>query len=118
MTDGWIYHLCSRAAWREAVAEGVYRGGSADRRDGFIHFSDRETLADSLERHFDGREDLLLLAVDPAALGDALRWEAARDGRPFPHLYAALDPRQVTVVHELRRGADGRLRLPADLAEA
>jgi uncharacterized protein (DUF952 family) len=118
MTDGWIYHLCSRAAWREAVAAGVYRGGPMDRRDGFIHFSDHDTLADSLDRHFDGTEDLLLLVVDPAVLGDALMWEPSRGGRRFPHLYAALDPQQVTVVHALRRGADGRPRLPADLAEA
>ncbi len=40
-----IFHMCTRAEWRAAEAEGVYRGSSQDAADGFIHFSARDQVA-------------------------------------------------------------------------
>ena len=42
----------------------------------------RETAA----RHFTGQSDSLLVAVEEAALGSALRYEPSRGGDLFPHL--------------------------------
>jgi uncharacterized protein (DUF952 family) len=109
---GVIYHVCSWAAWRAAEAAGVYRGGPLDRRDGFIHVSTPETLADTLATHLAGQRGLCLLEVDPDRLGDALVWEPARGRALFPHLYAALDPAQVLAVHDLPLDDSGRHVLP------
>ena len=85
-----IYKICSAGEWREAEAAGTYRGSAVDVQDGFIHLSTAAQLDETLRRHFAGQRDLVLVAVDPADLGDALRWEPSRGGDLFPHLYRAL----------------------------
>lgn len=107
-----IYHACARDAWEAARAEGVYRGSPQDRADGFIHFSSAAQLVGSLASHHAGRPDLVLLTVDPAPLGEALKWEPSRSGRLFPHLYAPLPVAAVLRADPLPLDADGRHRLP------
>lgn len=88
--DRFIYKVCEQSAWSAAVAAGAYRGSAVDLRDGFIHFSTAAQLAETLRRHFAGQRDLVLIAVDPGDLGDALRYEPSRGGDLFPHLYGEL----------------------------
>lgn len=85
-----IYKICSQSEWKLAREAGVYRGSHDDERDGFIHFSLASQLRPTADKHFAGRSDLWLLAVDAEALGPALRYEPSRGGQLFPHLYAAL----------------------------
>ena len=49
----------------------------------------------------------MLVAVDAGALGAALKWEPARGGAPFPHLYGDLPLTAVTWVKPLPLGPDG-----------
>jgi uncharacterized protein (DUF952 family) len=88
--DGTIYKICRAAEWREAEQSGVYRGSADDQRDGFIHLSTVEQTPGTYEKYFAGQTDLLLLAVDPAALGATLKWEVSRGGALFPHIYGDL----------------------------
>ena len=113
MTSGPIYHICRRAEWDAARAAGAYKGSSQDAADGFIHFSTAQQVRASAAKHRAGQTGLVLLAVDPAALGDALRWEPARGGDLFPHLYGALPLDAVVAVHDLPLGADGHHVFPA-----
>ena len=76
--------------WNEAEAAGTFTGSAVDARDGYIHFSTAAQLEETARRHFAGQLDLVLVEVDAAALGEALRWEPSRDGALFPHLYAPL----------------------------
>jgi uncharacterized protein (DUF952 family) len=85
-----VYKIAPRGEWEAAAREGVYRGSIADQRDGFIHFSTRSQVSTTLLRHFSGQSDLLLISFEAAALGNALRFEASRDGQLFPHLYGEL----------------------------
>ena len=88
-----IYHMAHASDWQAAHEDqSAYRGSADDLRDGFIHFSTAEQIRVSAAKHRDGQRDLLLIAVDPAKLGDALVWEESRDGALFPHLYSHLDP--------------------------
>jgi len=90
MTDT-IYKICSRDALRDAEACGELRPSADDARDGYIHLSTAGQLRGTLERHFRGQRSLVLLSVSVDRLPEqALRWEPARDGQLFPHLYAAL----------------------------
>jgi len=107
-----VYKICPASAWREAECEGVYRGSPDDLRDGFIHFSTAEQVAETAAKHFAGQSDLLLIAVDADALGDALRYERSRGGKLFPHLYALLDLRAVLSTQELPVQTDGLHVLP------
>lgn len=85
-----VFKILPRADWDAALREGVYRGSAADHRDGFIHFSTRDQIDGTLARHFAGQVGLVLVAVDARALGEALKYEPARDGQLFPHLYGEL----------------------------
>jgi uncharacterized protein (DUF952 family) len=110
-----IYKICSGAEWRAAKATGVYVGSAVDRRDGFIHFSTAAQVGETARRHFAQQEDLLLVAVDEDRLGTSLRYEAARGGSLFPHLYGTLDLAAVVWVKPLPLGPAGAHVLP-DLA--
>ncbi len=102
-----IYKIASRQDWDDASKQGAYRGSADDLRDGFIHFSTRDQLAETARKHFAGRNDLVLIAIDPLPLGQALKWEASRGGALFPHLYADLPTASALSVHQLTLRADG-----------
>ncbi|HXP97121.1 MAG TPA: DUF952 domain-containing protein [Telmatospirillum sp.] len=107
-----IYHMCRLTEWQAAVAGGVYPGSSQDQADGFIHFSTGAQVEESARRHRAGQSDLVLLVVDAKRLGDALRWEEARGGQLFPHLYGTLPLNAVMEVHDLLLDAHGDHRFP------
>jgi uncharacterized protein (DUF952 family) len=109
-----IFKICPSEDWMAAEASGTYRGSEHDRRDGFIHFSTATQLAGTLAKHYAGRADLLLIAVDADALGHALRWEPARDGDLFPHLYGALTVAAARWSETLNIDETGRHILPAE----
>jgi uncharacterized protein (DUF952 family) len=102
-----IYHICRLEEWEAARAAGRYLGSSQDKADGFIHFSGPDQVKASAARHRAGQRGLVLLAVDEARLGAALKWEPSRGGALFPHLYGPLPVEAVTAVHDLPLGADG-----------
>jgi uncharacterized protein (DUF952 family) len=107
-----IYKICQRTAWEEAETAGRYAGSQADRRDGFIHFSTAAQLEGTAAKHFAGLSDLMLVAVDGDALGDALKWEPSRGGELFPHLYAALPLSAVLWARPLADEIEGRRAFP------
>jgi len=108
-----IYKIVTQSQWREAEEGGLFRGAPVDLADGFIHFSTAEQVAETVAKHFAGQDDLLLVAVDEAALGKALKYEVSRGGALFPHLYADLPLSAVLWVKPMPLGANGVHRLPA-----
>ena len=104
-----IYKICPQTLWREAERQGVFTGAPVDLADGFIHFSTAAQAPETARRHFAGQNDLLLVAVDAAKLGEALKFEVSRGGDLFPHLYAPLDLGAVRWVKPLPLGADGHV---------
>jgi uncharacterized protein (DUF952 family) len=107
-----IYKICDSTLWREAERAGAFTGAPVDHADGFIHFSCHQQVAETAARHFAGRGDLLLVAVDATVLGPALRYEPSRGGALFPHLYGSLPFSAVRWVKPLPLGADGRHLFP------
>ena len=107
----YLYHMARRAEWLAAEAAGSYPGSADDRRDGFIHFSTADQVVESAARHRAGESDILLIVVAEDGTGP-WRWEPARSGDLFPHLYGALPLKAVVGVHELPLGGDGRHVFP------
>jgi len=107
-----IYKITPASAWREAERAGVYRGSADDARDGFIHFSTASQVAETVRKHYHGQTGLFLIAVDAAALGEALRWEVSRNDELFPHLYGELDLGAVIEILDLRARSDGGHDVP------
>jgi uncharacterized protein (DUF952 family) len=89
-TAGMIYKILSVADWEAAQPTGRFEGSADDRRDGFIHFSDRGQVVGTAAKYFAGQSGLMLLTVHPGRLAD-LRWERSRDDALFPHLYGPLE---------------------------
>jgi uncharacterized protein (DUF952 family) len=112
MTEPLLYYLARKDEFAAARDGAFYLGSAEDRADGFIHFSTADQVRESARRHRAGERDLLLLEVDGTALGPALRWEAARGGQMFPHLYGRLPLSAIRRTAPLPLGAGGEHAFP------
>lgn len=104
-----IYKIFRRPEWDQMRAQGQTFGAPVDLADGYIHFSAAPQLAETAAKWFAGQSDLVLLAVNADLLGDALKWEPARGGALFPHLYRALTMDDVLWDKSLPLGASGHI---------
>lgn len=104
-----IFKIFRRAEWDALRSAGQTLGAPVDLADGFIHFSTAEQVAGTAARHFATESDLVLVAVEAAALGADLKWEPSRGGALFPHLYRALTLGDVVWDKSLPLGATGHI---------
>jgi len=107
-----IYKICPDLLWQEAQTRGFFAGSPVDFADGYIHLSTVTQVRVTADKHFAGQPDLLLIAIEENALGDALRYEPSRGGDLFPHLYGPLPLSAVRWVKPLPLGSDGRHVFP------
>ncbi len=112
MRDRIVYKVMSAAELQQMQRDGVFHGSPADIADGYIHLSCGSQVAATLDRHFSGVDGLMLAAVDLSVLGDNVRWEPARGGQLFPHIYGPLPVGAVIAVATLERSPNGAVRLP------
>lgn len=110
-----IYHLAVRAEWDRAVTDGHYRRSTIDTTlddEGFIHASFAEQVQGVADRYYRGRDDIVLLTIDPGRLDVELRVEDLTGrGESFPHLYGPLPVIAVVDVLPVPTDVDGRLVL-------
>lgn len=98
-----LFHLTTPDGWAAAQRSGeVVPPGFA--AEGFVHCSTGAQLLGTIDRHFGGHDELVLLLLDPAAVADQLRWEESRPGEAYPHVYRPLGPVDVAAVITWRRG--------------
>jgi uncharacterized protein (DUF952 family) len=107
-----LYKIVAASHWRAAEHDGIFRGSADDLRDGFIHLSTAAQVEETAAKYFSGQDNLLLISVDGARLGAALKWEPSRGGALFPHLYGELPIAAVGRVEPLPLAADGRHVFP------
>jgi len=107
-----VYKIVAESLWREAEATGIFQGAAIDRRDGYIHLSSREQVKETAALHFKGQDNLVLVAIEAATFGNALKWEKSRGGAMFPHLYDLIDPVKILWAKPLTLSADGNHVFP------
>jgi beta-hydroxylase len=90
MTASTAFKVLTQQQWVDFERERVFRGAPVDIADGYIHLSTAQQLESTIAKHFAGQTPLMIAEVDLIQLGDAIRWEEARGGDLFPHLYAEL----------------------------
>ena len=112
MADPIAYKVLLGSEMEALEADGRFLGAPVDLADGYIHMSTASQLDETVTRHFVGKDDLHIVAVDLSALGSALKWEPSRGGALFPHLYGALTLDAVLAYGPLEREADGSIKLP------
>ena len=112
MTAKLIFKILTSEQWRQAEAEGVFRGAPIDLKDGYIHFSTAGQVQGTADKHFAGMSDLVLAAVDASgwATSSSMRFRAAmpcfRIFMTFSNFAA------VKWVKPMPLGNDGRHELP------
>lgn len=110
--QGPLYKILPAEEWNLAKSAGVFRGSGIDLADGFIHLSAKDQVVETARLHFAGKQDLLLVAISAAALGDSLRWEPSRGGTLFPHVYGVIPTSAAVQVDALIIGEDGTHQFP------
>jgi uncharacterized protein (DUF952 family) len=113
MLDRIVYKIMSTADLEQMQRDNVFFGSPVDIADGYIHLSCGSQPASTSDKHFSGIDGLMLVDVDLSQLGDTVRWEPARDGQLFPHIYGRLSVEAVPSIEPLELTADGAVKLPA-----
>ena len=105
-----LVHLCPVADWSAARDRGHVHPESLNTA-GFVHLSTPAQVHLPANRLFRGRDDLVLLHIDPLRLDSPVRWEPGVATDPesmlFPHLYGPLPVEAVIDVAVYPPGADG-----------
>ncbi len=103
-----LFHLALADDWQAAQASGSYRvstRGMTLEQVGFIHCSWREQVDATYQRFYADAGEVVLLEIDPAAVGVPLRADAIPTGELFPHLYGPLNPAAVRSVAAMPKPA-------------
>lgn len=108
-----IYHIAYATDWENARAAGRYTvstRGVTLAEQGYIHASTAAQVAATANRFYAGEVGLVVLVIDPAALGADVRFEPPAPGvaELFPHIYGPIEAAAVTDTVPLRAGPDGR----------
>ena len=93
MEAGPIFHLALAADWdRDPTAPyATSTLGVSLAEQGFIHCSFRHQVGKIADLVYRGREDVVVLEIDPALLGAPVKVEDLDDvGDAFPHIYGPL----------------------------
>jgi glutathione S-transferase len=100
-----IYHAALRADWEAAEVAGRYEvstRGATLADVGFIHAAYEHQVEGVLTRYYADIDEIVLLMIDPDAVGAAVVAEPA-NGERFPHIYGALPVAAVTVAALVQR---------------
>ena len=81
--------------------------------EGFVHASFRSQLAETLKLHYAQYGGVVLLRLDPEALGKRLVCERSRGGQLFPHIYGKVLAGDIAESLPVQRGGDGAFDLSA-----
>jgi len=103
-----VYKILSIREWDEAQQLG-YINTDLDKKDGFIHFSNANQLAASLELYFSDHEEVILLLPKMKKIESYLKYEPTDAGSKrkgfFAHLYGNLMIEDVEKSWPIKRGA-------------
>ena len=103
-----VYKILSTREWDDAQKLG-YINTDLDKKDGFIHFSNANQLAASLELYFSDHEEVILLLPCMRKIESNLKYEptdadSKRKGF-FAHLYGDLKIEDIEKSWQIKRGA-------------
>ena len=111
------YRLSTRERWAEVMMEGQFSGEAIDKESGFIHLSAAHQIEDTLLKHYDGHDRLVLVEINLKALGTTVKWEKSRGGDEFPHVYGVIPATAVNGFRLMRRNEEGAWVLPQEALE-
>ena len=81
-----LFHLTTKEEWRTYSSRGFVAPESLQ-TEGFIHTSLGTQVEETANRIFSGRDDMLLLVIDPMRIQEPIKYEVAENGEKYPHIY-------------------------------
>lgn len=106
-----IYHIAEQAVWLQQQAAATYQP-TEFAHEGFIHCSVWQQVERTANNYYRGRDDLVLLEIDPTQLTAETRYENLLGGEEqFPHVYGAITKAAVQQVIALSWSEQGELVL-------
>jgi uncharacterized protein (DUF952 family) len=84
-----VIKLLRPQEWAQFQKDGLFEGSAADLADGYIHLSTPDQAGATAAKWFAGVSGLVALTLNADTLAP-LKWEPARGGALFPHLYRPL----------------------------
>lgn len=81
-----LFHLASKEEWRTYSTKGFVVPESLQ-TEGFVHTSLGNQVQETANRIFAGRDDMLLLVIDPMRIQEPIKYEVAENGEKYPHVY-------------------------------
>lgn len=85
-----IYHIVDKKSWKEYARAGSYSPPSIE-EEGFIHCSTASELENTANRHFKGKNGLLLILISTAQVRSTIKFEDTSGHGIFPHIYGSLN---------------------------
>ncbi|MFS0918779.1 DUF952 domain-containing protein [Brevibacillus sp. 179-C 1.1 NHS] len=111
MQDYIIYCLVPKAYWEKWIDQDHYLPRDYE-QEGFIHATKGDELlekvANRVYSQFD--EELYVLVVDETKCTSEVKYEAAKDGLLYPHIYGPLNQDAIVDKKQMER-IDGQWRL-------
>ena len=114
MDFNFVYKICTNEEWYLAKKNGQFKGSKKDIADGFIHFSDKDQVKDTLNKYFFKKNNLILLKIDASKLKNLI-YEQISDGSMFPHLYDSLDILNVVKEYKIELNENGFHNIPSEI---
>lgn len=111
-----LFHIIDSPSWAHAREADEYRPDGLN-AEGFIHLSTKSQILRPANLLYSGREDLMLLIIDPEKVDSEVVFEPGSHGEDehFPHLYGPLNLDAVVNVVDFPCEDDGSFTLPPAL---
>lgn len=106
-----VFKILDTETWSAAGTD-LVPAMPIDIKDGYIHLSTAEQLAETLALHFKGQSDVTILAIRTAGIEQNIKWEPSRGGQLFPHVYGDLPRGAVAAIGTVAVDPDGACILP------
>ncbi|WP_232696910.1 DUF952 domain-containing protein [Brevibacillus daliensis] len=110
-----IVKISTNDMWNEAEKAGVLLHPSLV-EEGFIHCSTIEQVTAVANRLYKGHKELLLLVIDPDKLEAELKYEPAKNGQLYPHIYGPLNLNAVIKKVPFLADNKGEFSLPLEIS--
>ncbi len=102
-----IYHFVTPEYWKPFEDKDVYFSETFE-QEKFIHCATIEQLSGVLERYYQGAGKVLKLEIDEDKLTTKLIYEAAPNGKDFPHIYGGINKSAIVGIEELAEDSSGK----------
>ena len=106
-----IYHIASHSDWSTQQNASEFTAESLE-SEGFIHASNADQIVDTANLIFSGRDDLLILTIDPDQLTSPVKEEDLYGHGAHPHIYGPINRPAILSSTDFPCSPDGTFSLP------